>query len=263
MIDSKHAIAVPSFFHRVFSVWFRHYRVYTRFLISNGFPPFVEPLFFLSAIGVGLGSYIETMEGMPYIVFLGSGILVSPAMFTAAFECTYGTFIRLEFDRVYDGMLAASITARDLIIGEILFAGVKAFFFSGAVLFVISFFGIVEFPSALLSPVGGFFTGLMFACVSLLVTSFVYSINHFNFYFTGILTPQLFFSGAVFPLTRLPTALQYFSELLPMTHAVRLVRAMCLNRYSMDLLYDCLYIVAFILIVGFFAIRRLERRLVN
>ena len=138
LIPQKIKTKIPSLFLRLYSVWFRHYRVYTKNLISNGFPPFVEPLIFLSAIGLGLGRYVGLIDGTPYIQFLASGILVPPAMFTAAFECTFGTFLRLEFDKVYDGMISSSITVKDLLIGEMLFAGSKGFFFSSAVLIVIT-----------------------------------------------------------------------------------------------------------------------------
>ena len=127
----------PAFHRRIMSVWYRHMLVYTRNLFSNGLPPFLEPLIFLAGVGLGLGKYIVSMEGMPYIQFLASGLLVTSSMYTAAFECTYGTFIRLEFDKVYDGMLGAPITADDLIIGEILWAGSKGFFFSLAVLIIV------------------------------------------------------------------------------------------------------------------------------
>ena len=114
-------------------------------------------------------------------------------MFTATFECTYGTFIRLEFEKVYDGMLAAPITVHDLIVGEILWAGTKGFFFSFAVLCVLACFRIIHLPQALLAPLVGFLTGVMFSSLSLLVTSFVKTINHFNFFLTGFISPMFFF----------------------------------------------------------------------
>ena len=97
----------PGLVHRLYSVWFRHLRVYSKNLFSNGLPPFIEPLLFLAGIGLGLGKYIVSMEGLPFIEFLASGLLMTAAMFTAAFECSFGTFIRLEYDKAYDGMLGA------------------------------------------------------------------------------------------------------------------------------------------------------------
>ncbi|MFP4618569.1 MAG: ABC transporter permease [Spirochaetaceae bacterium] len=183
----------PGLASRLYAVWYRHVRVYARNLISNGLPPFLEPLVFLVGIGMGLGAYLSTMEGVPYLEYLATGLLMTTAMFTAAFECSFGTFIRLEYEKAYDGMLAAPITVWDLLVGEILWAGTKGFFFTLAVLMVIYAFGIVPIGLSLLTPFIGFFTGTMFAALSLLITSFVKNINHFNFYFSGFISPMFFF----------------------------------------------------------------------
>ena len=239
-------------------------RVYTKNILSNAFPPFLEPLIFLAGVGLGLGKYItEPMGGIRYIEFLGAGLLVTTAMFTSAFECSFGTFVRLEFEKVYDGMLAAPMTVNNLIVGEILWAGSKGFFFSFIVLCILSAFGIIALPYSLLTPLAGFLTGVMFATVSLLVTSFVKTINHFNFYFTGFISPMFFFSGVVFPIANLPAVVRPLAEIVPLTHSVRLVRAICSNNYRPILLYDLLYIAVFIIVIGLLAIQRLKKRLVN
>jgi lipooligosaccharide transport system permease protein len=253
----------PPLWHRLYSVWFRHYRVYVTNLISNGLPPFLEPLIFLGGIGLGMVQYITKMDGIPYLQFLGTGLPITAAMYTAAFECSFGTFIRLEYEKVYDGMLAAPLTVNNLLIGEVIFAGTKGFFFSLAVILVVGVFGIIPMPASFLAPIVGFFTGLMFAALSLLVTSFVNNINHFNFYMTGLLSPMFFFSGVVFPIANLPRFLWPVAEIFPLTHAVRWVRAVCLSRYSSVLGWDTLYIVVFTFITGYFGIRRLSKRLVQ
>jgi lipooligosaccharide transport system permease protein len=263
MSDSKE-IRYPPLRRRLYSVWFRHMRVYTRNLVSNGFPPFVEPFIFLVGIGLGLGNYItQPVGGVRYIEFLGTGLLVTTAMFTSAFECSFGTFIRLEFEKVYDGMLAAPITVNNLIVGEMIWAGTKGLFFSFAVLCILSAFQIVSLPYSLLAPPVGFLTGVMFAALSMLVTSFVKNINHFNFYFTGFISPIFFFSGVVFPIKNLPAPVRPLAELVPLTHSVRLARSVCTNNYTPVLLLDLLYVAVFIVVVGYFAIQRLRKRLVN
>lgn len=252
-----------SFSKRIFSVWFRHMRVYTRHLISNGLPPFLEPLILLGGIGLGLGKYIATMNSMPYIFFLATGLLVTSSMFTAAFECSYGTFIRLEFDKVYDGMLAAPISVKDLILGEIFWAASKGFFFSLAVLIILFIFGIISTPLSFPAPFIGFGTGWMFAGLSLFITSFVKSINYFNFYFTGFLSPMFFFSGVFFPITNLPLTVQKLAEIFPLTHSVRLVRAICTNDWQWAHVWDGVYMVVFSAVLSFFAVKRLTKRLVD
>ena len=248
---------------RLYSVWFRHFRVYTKSLISNGLPPFLEPLIFLAGIGLGMGRYIDTMAGMPYISFLATGLPITAAMFTAAFECSYGTFIRLEFDHVYEGMLAAPISVNDLLVGEIIWAGTKGVFFSLAVIIVVGAFGFIPLPWSLTTPLIGFLTGVMFAALSMLITSIVKNINHFNFYFTGFLSPMFFFSGVVFPLENLPTVLRYFAECFPLTHVVRLCRAGDFAQFTMSLLLDLLFIVLFTAITGWLGVVRLKKKLIQ
>jgi lipooligosaccharide transport system permease protein len=111
--------------------------------------------------------------------------------------------------------------------------------------------------------IGGFLTGVMFAALGLYITSFVTNINHFNFYFTGFLTPMFFFSGVVFPLTSLPVYLRPVAEIFPLTHSARLIRAFCFNSVDWPAAVSFLYMVLFTVAVGYLAIRRLEKRIVT
>ncbi|MBF0568452.1 MAG: ABC transporter permease [Nitrospirae bacterium] len=248
---------------RLYSVWYRHMRVYRSNLLSNGLPPFLEPLIFLAGIGLGLGKYVPSFGSVPYVGFLAMGLPITTAMMTASFECTFGTFINIEFNKVYDGMLAAPLSVNNLIIGEMLWAGTKGFFFAFAVVVVAVPFGIIPLPGGLITPFIGFITGLMFASLSLLVTSFVKTISFFNFYFTGFLSPMFFLSGVVFPVGELPQPLRYAAEALPLTHPVRLARALCLGELRVALLFDVLYITAFIALFGYLALKRLRGRLID
>jgi lipooligosaccharide transport system permease protein len=252
----------PSLGSRLYSVWYRHMRVYTRNLISNGLPPFLEPVIFLVGIGLGLGRYIQAMDSLPYLVFLATALPVTSAMFTSAYECTFGTFVRLEFQKAYDGMIASPVTVTDLFVGEMLWAGSKGIFFSGCVVIVLSSFGSIPMPAGLVALPIGFLTGAMFGAISLLVTSFVQNINHFNFYFTGFLSPMFFFSGTVFPIESIPRVLRPFAEILPLTHAVRLTRSLVVARFSPILLADLAFVLVVIVAAGYAAIRRLRRRIV-
>ncbi len=254
----------PAWWNRIYSVWYRHKRVYTSDFASNAFPPFLEPLIFLGGLGLGFGAYIQTMGAINYLLFLASGIIMTSSMYTASFECTYGTYIRLEFDRVYDGMLGAPISPTNLIIGEIIFAGSKGFLFALAVLIVIWLLGIISHPLSIMAAPVGFVCGLMFGTLSMWVTSIVRNINHFNFYFTGFLSPMFFFSGAIFPLENLPRILQYMAESLPLTHVVRLARAFCVPELlGPHLFYDLGYCVLFIALTGWLAIRGIKKRLID
>jgi lipooligosaccharide transport system permease protein len=252
----------PALASRLYSVWYRHVRVYTRNLISNGLPPFLEPVIFLLGVGLGLGRYIDAMDGVSYLVFLAAALPVTSAMFTAAYECSFGTFVRLQFQKAYDGMIAAPVTLSDLFVGELLWAGTKGLFFSACVVIVMAAFGAIALPMGLVAVPIGFLTGCMFGALSLFVTSFVNNFNHFNFYFTGFLSPMFFFSGTIFPLDSLPRAVRPVAEILPLTHAVRLARNLALSRFSWVLLLDLAFVLVVTTVAAYAAIRRLRRRIV-
>ena len=199
----------PNLAMRLYSVWYRHFKVYTKNIFSNGFPPFMEPLIFLAGMGLGLGGYIADIGNMSYIQYLAIGLPLTSAMFTSAFECSFGTFIRLEFSKTYDGMLTGPISVTDLFVGEIIWAGTKGAFYSTAVLIVFLICNVAPISIyLLLIPVIGFTVGVMFAPLSLIFMSFVKSINTLNFYLTGFVTPMFMFSGIMFPVKNLPKWMQ-------------------------------------------------------
>jgi lipooligosaccharide transport system permease protein len=237
-------------------------RVYTRNLFSNALPPFIEPIIFLAGIGLGLGAAVGPMEGIPYIRFLALGLLMTAAMFTSAFEMSYGTYIRLVFEKVYDSMLGAPLTAMDIMVGEILWCGTKGAVFTLSVLIICLLSGALQAGWVIAAPVIGFLTGVMFAVLSLLVTTLVSNINNFNFFFSGFLSPMFFFSGVVFPLSNLPSWLRPVAEAVPLTHPVRLVRGLSGGLLPIHL-WDLAYIVGFTVLVGWIALLRMRRKLIE
>ncbi|MBW2418133.1 MAG: ABC transporter permease, partial [Deltaproteobacteria bacterium] len=104
------------------SVWRRNGTMYSRTWKSNLLPNFFEPVFYLAAIGVGVGSYINEMGGSSYAAFLAPGLVCVAAMNGASFEVTYNVYVRLEYDKAYDAMLTTPVSADDILLGEILWA---------------------------------------------------------------------------------------------------------------------------------------------
>lgn len=124
--------------------------------------------------------------------------------------------------------------------------------------------GIITYPLSVLIPLIGFLCALMFAALSMFITTFVKNMNHFSFYFTGLLSPMFFFSGVVFPVENLPGVLQHAAEVVPLTHAVRVSRALCVpDQLSFVLLFDLVYIILFTAFFGWFAVERMKRRLID
>ena len=103
----------------------RHLIVFRRTLWSNMVFNVLEPFLYLSAMGFGLGAFVQDMGGMSYIQFIAPGMVASAAMWAATFECTYSSFVRLHYQKTFHAMLAGPATVGDVVIGEVLFGIVK------------------------------------------------------------------------------------------------------------------------------------------
>ena len=186
----------------------------------------VEPVIIILAMGAGLGGYVGLVDGQSYIEFIVPGIISNYAMYSATFECTYGSFIRMEYQKTYDAIISTPLNIQDVIAGEIFWGATRSFITGIAVLIVSSAFQLVHSPWAVLVPVVVFLEGLLFASLSMFFTSLVPTIYSFNYYFTLFITPMFFFSGVFFPLDSFPKIVQDLSWIAPLTPVVRLNRAL-------------------------------------
>jgi lipooligosaccharide transport system permease protein len=215
----------PSLARRIASVWYRHWRVYSDTIVANATPAVLEPTFFIVAVGIGLGRYIEArFMGLDYASFMAPGILAMTCVYTASFEATSATFVRMRYQLTYDAMRATPLTVPNIFTGELLWCGTKGMLFGSIVGTVLACFGTVHSWWALLTPGLGFITAILFGGLAFIVTSLVKNMNHFQFYFTIGLTPLVFFSGLMFPVQTLPYHLDVVAYCLPMFHVIETFR---------------------------------------
>ena len=268
----------PSRVARLLAVARRHWVVYASTLLANSLPAFMEPILFVTAIGLGLGAYVQVAEGgqggmggMALGAFMGPGALAMTAMFTAAFETSYGTFVRLVYQKTYDGMLATPLTPNDVFGGELLWCGVKGFCFTAVVLGVFTAFAygndwLVHMkPTALLIPLVGFVCSFMFGAIGLHVTSVTKNMANFNFFFTGALTPMSLFSGMVFPVSDLPNGMRQIAYALPLFHVTELNRLLLFGRDAcVDFVWVCpIYLVVVTVLLTKSGLYVMQRRIIQ
>ena len=250
-------------FWSLYGVWARHVRVYCQTFLANSLPPVVEPVFFFTALAFGLGKYLDDFGSMPYRDFIASGILVASAMFTGVYETTFGTFVRLMFQRTYDSMLGTHLRVSEMFIGEMLFTATKGAVFSTTVMLITAAFGVRLNAWCLLVPLLGFAVGYLFGAIGLIVTSYVKTINNFNFFLTGVITPMFFLSGTFFPIMGLNPVIDVLSQLIPLTHAVEVSRALFRGAFTSATLGHAVVLVFFIVASHLFAIHRMTRRVLR
>jgi len=129
---------------KAFRVWQRQFTVYTKLYKSSLALNFAEPVLYLVALGLGLGAFVGEINGVPYMKFIAPGIVASSAMFAAAYECTYGTYVRMTYQKTFDAILATPVNIDDLVAGELLWGASKSALYGTIIIIVISLFGLVD-----------------------------------------------------------------------------------------------------------------------
>lgn len=211
-------------------VVYRNYRVWRKLLVASVVGHLLDPLFWLVGLGFGLGSLLPSVGGMPYLEFLGSGMVCYGVMNSASFEALYSAFARLKQQRTWEGILHAPMTVTDIVAGEWVWAALKGMLSGVAILAVMAALGLVHGPGALWVLPVMLLTGLAFAGIALVVTAIAGSFDHFIYYFTLFITPMMMVSGVFFPTSQLPPAVQAVAQVLPLSHATQLVRGIVLGR---------------------------------
>ncbi len=218
--------ALPRLSYRVWKVWQRNFDVFTKTATVNFLPSLLEPILYLVAFGYGLGGFIPSIQGEPYIKFIAPALVAIAMMNGAFFECTFASFVRMYFQKTFDAIVATPVSVEEVVAGELLWGATRATINATIVLAVIAVFGLISSPLFLLVVPLAFFGGLMFASIAMCFTAAAPNIDFFNFPSFLFLTPMFFLCGTFFPLTSLPTAAQGTAmSVLPLTHLVNITRA--------------------------------------
>lgn len=215
-------MSTPSY--RSLRVWQRNRDVFFKLWHTEVPGFFAEPVLILLAMGVGLGTYV--VLGGSYLEFIAPGILAAYAMFSSASECTYGSFVRMKYQRTFEAIIATPVNMEDVVAGEIFWGATRSLLTTLAILIVIAAFGLVHSPWALLTIPLSVLAGLMFSSIALVVTSIAPTIYTFNYFFTLFITPMFFFSGVFFPLDAFSPTVQKLCWISPLTPIANLSRAL-------------------------------------
>jgi len=221
--------ALPRLRRGALTVVRRNMLVWRKLLGAAVLMHLAEPTLYLLALGYGLGTFIREMAGVPYLTFLASGILVSSAMTTASIECMYSVFARLSHQKTYDALLATPLIVDDIVAGELIWASIKALMSGLSILLVSALLGVVGGWQVLLAIPALFLTGLCFAGPALVITARARRWDFFQYYITLFLTPMMLLSGVFYPTTALPETMQTIIQVLPLTHAVALIRPLVIG----------------------------------
>jgi lipooligosaccharide transport system permease protein len=223
---------------------------------------FVEPVLYLLALGFGLGAFVREINGVPYIRFIAPGLIASSSMFAATFECTYGTYIRMTYQKTFDAILATPVNIDDLVAGELLWGAAKGTFYGISIMIVLYVFRLVDSPYLVCAVPLVFLCGLIFAQIGVIASATVPGIDSFNYFNTLFLTPMFLFSGIFFPLDGLPPIVAKIAYFTPLYHLVNISRSFAAGEAG-RVLPDILWVIVVALLLTPLPFRLMRRRIVK
>lgn len=244
---------------------------YRRTFRASIFTSFLSPVLFLTAMGLGLGSYvsdsaIDDIGGVSYLVFLAPGLLAATAMQAASFEATFPIMGGLVWTRIFHAMHATPISPRDIALGNLLWIGARLTLISTVFTVVIVLFGAAASPLIILAIPAATLTGLAFAAPIAAFSATQKTPERFAAIFRFGVTPLFLFSGTFFPLDSLPEAVRPLAWITPLYHGGALTRGLSLGTLLDDPLLALIHVVVLLacVVAGTLAmIYTIDRRLVR
>ena len=236
---------------------------YSSYWRSATFSSTVEPTIYLLAFGFGFGSLVSRVGGYDYVEFVGTGTVATAVLFSSAFPAMFGTFVKYQFQRTYDAILAAPVDTEELVTAEALWMAARAGVYGCVPMLVAIAFGLDPAWGMLTVPLIGFIAGYGWACFGIAVAGYAKSIENFSYVVSAVLTPLFLVAGTFFPLDGLPQWAQVLGEINPLHHCVELVRHAAFGWDGWTDLARVGALLLFGLIVWRIAIAAMTRKLVD
>ncbi len=249
-----------------------HTILYRNFLDARRSPSvffggFLEPVFYLFSLGVGLGALVGDVPGpngtpVSYVEFVAPAMLAASAMNGAITESTFNIFFKLRFGKLYDAMLATPMTPMDIAIGEIGWSQLRGAAYSLGFLVVMLAMGLTTGWTWILALPATVLIGMAFGAAGMAATTFMKTWKDFDLVQLVVL-PMFLFSGTFYPLEVYPDWLQTVARFSPLWQGTTLVRGLVLGQLTWTMLGNIAVLVVMTAIGLFVARRRLSTLLLT
>jgi lipooligosaccharide transport system permease protein len=229
------------------------------FVVLSGF---FEPVFYLLSLGIGLGSLVgnvttSTGHAVPYAAFIAPALLAVSAMNGAIYDSTWNVFFKMQYAKLYEGMLATSLGPLDVALGEISLALLRGLMYAVSFMIVMQAFGLNLAWTAILALPAVLLIAFGFASLGMAITSYMKTFQQMD-WINFVMMPMFMFSATFYPITVYPQWLQWVVEALPLWHGVELVRGLTTGDLTVGMLWHVLYYVVMIAIGLVFTTKRLR-----
>jgi lipooligosaccharide transport system permease protein len=243
-------------------------RVYRRTWRGSVISTFLNPVLFLLAMGVGLGSLVDEGGGgadlgMPYLTFLAPGLLAATAMQTGAGDASYPVMAGIKWRKTYHAALSTPLDVPSLVLGHLGWVSLRLLFVTTVFSGIMFAFGATSILEALLSVPPAVLTGSAFAALVTAYTANLQRETGLAAMFRFGIVPLFLFSGTFFPVSQLPDAIEWFAFVTPLWHGVSLCRTFALGMDPrVASVISIAYLLFWVAVGAWLSIRAFRRRLV-
>lgn len=197
---------------------------------------FFEPVFFLLAMGVGMGGLVGEVDGpggqqITYAAYIAPALLATSAMNGAIYDSTWNVFFKLRFARLYQAMLQTSLGPLDVALGEIIMALFRGFIYALGFLGVLTLMGLVTSWWALAMVPVAVLIAFGFAALGMAVTSYFTTFQQMDL-INFVMLPMFLFSATLYPITVYPEPIQWLVMAMPLWHGVELMRQLSIGYFT-------------------------------
>ncbi len=264
-IEAAHASPPPSL-HRAVKLVQRNILAYKHYWIAlvSGF---FEPVFYLAAVGFGVGRYVESVPyagtTLDYASFLAPGMLAASTLNGAIFDGFFGPFFKLNWMKTYDGIVTTPMSIPDIALGEVLWALIRGTIYGTGFLIVMTALGLVHSPWGALALPAIMLSGGALSAGAMILTGVTKEIASLEKVMTLVVFPLFLFSGTFFPVSLYPEYLRPVVQATPLYHSASLLRALTTGEVGLGTLWHVVYLVAMLVIASIVATRLIRRRLIS
>ena len=252
---------------RFLQVWRRNLILYRRIWKVNFLVPLLEPLFYIAAFGIGFRYLVGPVKyggaTLSYTQFIAPALIATAVMSTAFFETSYASFVRMYYQKTFDGMLATPLSLEEIILAEIVWSASKAVGAAVIMVAVLGALGFITFPLGFLIVILALLGGLAFGAIGMFFTGIVASIDMFNLPVFLFITPMFLFSGTFFPVSALPHWGQTVSLVFPLYHLVALTRDCAMGVTEGSPALNIAYLLVFFVVFTGLSLSFMRRRLIR
>ncbi|MGI9602820.1 MAG: ABC transporter permease [Acidimicrobiales bacterium] len=243
----------------------REARVWSKLWVSSLFSTVVAPVLLLVAMGLGLGSLVDTdpgeLGGLDYIEFIAPGLLVATAVQTASGTSLWPVMAGQKWLGFYHAMVSSPMSPTDVFGGQVIWNSIRSMM--GAVVFVLAAaaLGAVSSPAGVLAVAVAGLTAMAFAAPLAAFAATQDSDAKFDVIIRMGIVPLYLFSGTLFPIDQLPLGLRAVASVFPMWHGVELARSATTGTFTLADAGHLLVLAVFIVAGWWWGARTFTRRL--